>query len=87
MGKIFEIFFKNTLSQKISNLLTRLSNAESSRKSHGPGVVVVTIKKSNFTCVYIGNSSQYDSGERCGPWASCFTEVICCGHQKELTHL
>jgi hypothetical protein len=40
-------------------------------KSHGPGAVGVTIKKSNFACVYIGNI-LYDSGERCGPWASCY---------------
>jgi hypothetical protein len=29
-------------------------------------------KKSNFACVYMGNISQYDSSEWCGPWASCF---------------
>jgi hypothetical protein len=28
--------------------------------------------KLNFACVYVQNISQYDSGERCGPWASCF---------------
>jgi hypothetical protein len=27
--------------------------------------------KLNFACVYVQNISQYDSGERCGPWASC----------------
>jgi hypothetical protein len=32
----------------------------------------MAIKKSNFACVYMRNISQYDSGERCGPWASCF---------------
>jgi hypothetical protein len=26
------------------------------------------MKKSNFACVYMQNISQYDSGERCGPW-------------------
>jgi hypothetical protein len=31
----------------------------------------MAIKKSNFACVYMRNISQYDSGERCGPWASC----------------
>jgi hypothetical protein len=30
-------------------------------------------KKSNFACVQRRNISQYDSGERCGPWASCFS--------------
>jgi hypothetical protein len=30
----------------------------------------MAIKKSNFACVYMRNISQYDSGERCGPWAS-----------------
>jgi hypothetical protein len=30
------------------------------------------IKKSNFACVYMRDISQYDSGERCSPWASCF---------------
>jgi hypothetical protein len=33
---------------------------------------LMAIKKSNFACVYMRNISQYDSGERCGPWASCF---------------
>jgi hypothetical protein len=28
-------------------------------------------EKRNFACVYVQNISQYDSGERCGPWASC----------------
>jgi hypothetical protein len=31
----------------------------------------MAIKKSNFACAYMRNISQYDSGERCGPWASC----------------
>jgi hypothetical protein len=26
-----------------------------------------------FTFVYMGNIGQVDSGERCGPWASCFS--------------
>ena len=30
------------------------------------------IKKSNVACVQRWNISQYDSGERCGPWASCY---------------
>jgi hypothetical protein len=65
MGKIFKNFlFKKPLIQKSSNLLTRWSNTESSCYSHGPGAVGATIKKSKFTCVYMGNISQYDSGER-----------------------
>jgi hypothetical protein len=31
----------------------------------------MAIKKSNVACVHRRNISQYDSGERCGPWASC----------------
>ena len=39
---------------------------------------LMAIKKSNFACVYMQNISQYDSGERCGPWASCFiTHNLC----------
>ena len=29
--------------------------------------------KLNFACVYVLNISEYDSGERCGPWASCYS--------------
>jgi hypothetical protein len=32
---------------------------------------LMAIKKSSFACVYMRNISQFDSGERCGPWASC----------------
>jgi hypothetical protein len=32
---------------------------------------LMAIKKSNIACVYRRNISQYDSGERCDPWASC----------------
>jgi hypothetical protein len=32
----------------------------------------MAIKKSNVACVHRRNISQYDSGEQCGPWASCF---------------
>jgi hypothetical protein len=32
--------------------------------------------KLNFACVYVQNISQYDSGERCGPWASCFGKTV-----------
>jgi hypothetical protein len=32
----------------------------------------MAIKKINVACVHRRNISQYDSGERCGPWASCF---------------
>jgi hypothetical protein len=32
----------------------------------------MAIKKRNVACVHRRNISQYDSGERCGPWASCF---------------
>jgi hypothetical protein len=35
----------------------------------------MAIKKSNVACVHRRNISQYDSGERCGPWASCFIIV------------
>jgi hypothetical protein len=72
MGKIFENIFEKQLTPIISNLLTRWSNAESSCWSHGPGAVGSKIKKSNFACVYMGNVSQFDSGERCGPWVSCW---------------
>jgi hypothetical protein len=33
---------------------------------------LMAIKKNNVACVHRRNISQYDSGERCGPWASCF---------------
>jgi hypothetical protein len=33
---------------------------------------LMAMMKSNFACVYMRNSSQYDSGERCGLWASCY---------------
>jgi hypothetical protein len=33
----------------------------------------MAIKKSNVACVQRRNISQYDSGERCGPWASCLS--------------
>jgi hypothetical protein len=29
------------------------------------------MKKSNVACVHRRNISRYDSGEQCGPWASC----------------
>jgi hypothetical protein len=32
---------------------------------------LMAIKKSNAACVHRRNISQYDSGEQCGPWASC----------------
>jgi hypothetical protein len=38
---------------------------------------LMAIKKSNFACVYMRNISQYDSGERCGPWASCSMFLSC----------
>jgi hypothetical protein len=25
----------------------------------------------------VGNISQYESGERCGPWASCLSDLAC----------
>jgi hypothetical protein len=37
---------------------------------------LMTIKKSNVACVHRRNISQYDSGERCGPWASCYLKEI-----------
>jgi hypothetical protein len=33
----------------------------------------MAMKKSNIACVHRRNISRYDSGERCGPWASCFS--------------
>jgi hypothetical protein len=30
------------------------------------------IRKVTFVARYIGEISLYDSGEQCGPWASCF---------------
>jgi hypothetical protein len=33
---------------------------------------LIAMKKSNIACVHRRNISRYDSGERCGPWASCF---------------
>jgi hypothetical protein len=36
---------------------------------------LMAINKSNVACVHRRNISQYDSGERCGPWASCFVYV------------
>jgi hypothetical protein len=35
----------------------------------------MAMTKSNVACVHKQNISQYDSGERCGPWASCI-EVL-----------
>jgi hypothetical protein len=32
---------------------------------------LMAIKKSYIACVHWQTISQYDSGERCGPWASC----------------
>jgi hypothetical protein len=32
---------------------------------------LMTIKKSNVACIHRQNISQYDSDERCGPWAFC----------------
>jgi hypothetical protein len=32
---------------------------------------LMAIKKSYVACVHRRTISQYDSGERCGPWASC----------------
>ena len=63
-----ENLFKKLLNHKSANLIKRRSNAESSC----PRAVGATIKKSNFACVFMRSISQNDSGERCGPWASCF---------------
>jgi hypothetical protein len=57
MGKIFENLFKIPPSQKVQIYLQS---------------DLIAIKKSNFACIYMQNISQYDSGGRCGPWASCF---------------
>jgi hypothetical protein len=35
---------------------------------------LMAIKKSNVACVHRRNISQYYSGERYGPWASCLKE-------------
>jgi hypothetical protein len=40
-------------------------------KGMDPEQFGTTIEKSIFACVYVQNISQYDSGERCDPWASC----------------
>jgi hypothetical protein len=34
---------------------------------------LMAMKKSYVACVHRQNISQYDSGEWCGPWASCLT--------------
>jgi hypothetical protein len=52
---------RNHWTKKSLNLLARLSNCN--------------IDKSNFACVYMRTTSQYNSSEQCGPWASCL--VIC----------
>jgi hypothetical protein len=39
---------------------------------------LMAIKKSNVACVHRQNISQYDSGERCCPWASCFHFIRIC---------
>jgi hypothetical protein len=62
MGKIFENLFKKPLSQKKVQIYLQGD--------------LIAIKKSNFVCVYMRNISQYNSGERCGPWASCFTILV-----------
>jgi hypothetical protein len=38
---------------------------------------LMAIKKSNVACVHRRNISQYDSGERCDPWASCSWYYLC----------
>jgi hypothetical protein len=38
---------------------------------------------STGTCVYMGNISQYDLGERCGPWAPC--KELCLEYLRNLT--
>jgi hypothetical protein len=37
---------------------------------------LMAIKESNVACVHRRNISRYDSGERCGPWASCLIDVV-----------
>jgi hypothetical protein len=37
---------------------------------------LMAIKESNVACVQRRSISQYDSGERCGPWASCSYVVL-----------
>jgi hypothetical protein len=41
----------------------------------------MAIKKINVACVHRQNISQYDSGERCDPWTSCFNF-----HRSENVH-
>jgi hypothetical protein len=36
---------------------------------------LMAIKKNNVASVHRRNISQYDSGERCGPWASCLISL------------
>jgi hypothetical protein len=37
---------------------------------------LMAMKKSNVACVHRRTISQYDSGERCGPWASCSLKLL-----------
>jgi hypothetical protein len=60
MGKIFENLIK-----------IRTTELKKFKYLQGD---LMAIKESNFECVYMRNISQYDSGERCGPWASCMYE-------------
>jgi hypothetical protein len=36
---------------------------------------LMAITKSNVACVHRQNVNQYDSGERCDPWTSCFPSL------------
>jgi hypothetical protein len=64
----FKIFLRNSWPTKMQIWLKGDLMQSQVVKSHGPGAVGATIKKSNF----MRNISQNDSSERCGPWASCF---------------
>jgi hypothetical protein len=45
---------------------------------------LMAMKKSNVACVHRRPISQYDSGERCGPWASCFAIFAAIGLKPSL---
>jgi hypothetical protein len=47
----------------------------------------MAVKKINVACVHRRNISQYDSGERCGPWASCLNIGCQGGEMSKWKHL
>jgi hypothetical protein len=51
-------------------IFSKTHRAEKKVKIYWQGDLMA-IKKSNVACLHRKNISQYDSGERCGLWASC----------------